>query len=109
MLLTEEELVEHALLRYAQKAATRWGAERFAAEFEQRDREERWQEAARSMTSRAPSFTEADQPSAPAMLSGLVDASVQEHVVGSDRVEPGLNRPKYSRHPSVPRPPALEP
>jgi hypothetical protein len=107
MLLTEEELVETALLRYAQQVATRWGAERFAAEFARRDQEERWLVAARSNTFRAPAHTAGQE--APAVLSGLVDAAVQESVVGSDREELGLNRPKYARHPSVPRPPAPEP
>ena len=37
---TDEEL-EAALLSYAHQRATRWGAERFAAEFERRDEEER--------------------------------------------------------------------
>jgi len=37
---TDEEL-ETALLAYAHQRATRWGAERFAAEFERRDEEER--------------------------------------------------------------------
>jgi hypothetical protein len=109
MLLTEEELVETALLRYAQRAATRWGAERFALEFERREQEERWLQAASSKSSRAPSPTDEPDPQEPAMLSGLVDAAVQERVVGSGREEWGLNRPKYARHPSVPRPLAPEP
>jgi hypothetical protein len=109
MLLTEEELVETALLRYAQQVATKWGAERFAAEFARRDLEERWLVAAKSNTFRAPARTVGEDASAPAVLSGLVDASVQESVVGSDREQLGLNRPKYTRHPSVPRPPAPEP
>ena len=111
MLLTEEELVETALLRYAQQAATRWGAERFAAEFARRDLEERWLVAAKSNTFRAPTHMQAHEAPAPApaMLSGLVDAAVQEIVVSSDREELGLNTPKYKRHPSVPRPPAPAP
>lgn len=109
MLRTEEERVETALLRYAQQAATKWGAERFASEFARREQEERWLRAARSNSFRAPSPTdEADVPG-PATLSGLVDAAVQERVVGSGREELGLNRPRYARHPSVPRPPAPEP
>jgi hypothetical protein len=108
MLLTEEELVEHALLRYAQKAATRWGAERFAAEFERRNHEERWLKATRSNTTRAPAHTDAGDAPRPAVTSGLVDASVEDRVVGPDREEMRLSTPKYSRHPSVPRPPAPE-
>jgi hypothetical protein len=109
MLRTEEERVETALLRYAQQAATKWGAERFASEFARREQEERWLRAARSNSFRAPSPTdEADVPE-PTMLSGLVDAAVQERVVGPGGEELGLNRPKHARHPSVPRPPAPEP
>jgi hypothetical protein len=109
MLLTEEELVETALLRYAQQAATKWGAERFAFEFERREQEERWLRAAKSNTFRAPGSTDEEDGSEPPMLSGLVDATVQEHVVGSDREALSLDRPKYERHSSVPRPPAPEP
>jgi hypothetical protein len=109
MLLTEEELVETALLRYAQQAATKWGAERFAFEFERREQEERWLLAANSNTLHAPSSTDEDDAKESPMLSGLVDAAVQERVVGSDREALRLNRPKYERHSSVPRPPAPEP
>jgi hypothetical protein len=109
MLLTEEELVETALLRYAQQVATKWGAERFAAEFERREQEERWLLADKSNTRRAPAPTEEEGAPGPAMLSGLVDAAVQGRVIGSEREEFGLNRPKFERHSSVPRPPAPEP
>ena len=108
MLLSEEELVETALLQYAQQKATRWGAERFAAEFKRRDLEERWLEAARSHTSPYSPTTDATDPSLPDMLSGPVDASAQESVVESDRDRFRLMRPKYERHSSVPRPPAPE-
>jgi hypothetical protein len=110
---TEEELVETALLRYAQRVATRWGAERFAFEFQRREQEERWRVAAESNTFLAPGI--ADQEDAPesSMLSGLVDATVQDRVVDSDRGSRReglrLERPKYERHSSVPRPPAPEP
>lgn len=109
MLLTEEEIVETALLRYAQQAATKWGAKRFAFEFERREQEERWLRAAESNTFRAPGSTDEEEAIQPPMLSGLVDAAVQERVVGSDREALGLNRPKYERHSSVPRPPSPEP
>jgi hypothetical protein len=109
VLLSEEELVETALLRYAQQRATKWGAERFAAEFERRDREERWLKAVESNTFHAPALIDAEDATRPAMKSGLVDASVQERVIGSGREDLALSRPKYSRHPSVPRPPAPEP
>ena len=105
-MLAEEELDEIALLRYAQQRATEWGAERFAAEFRRRELEERWLEAARSSTTPyGPSPTaDAASPS----LSGPVDASAQEVVIGSDRDAWVLSRPKYSRHSSVPRPPTEE-
>lgn len=106
MLLSEEELVETALLRYAQQAATKWGADRFAAEFKRRDLEERWLVAARSQTTPYSSKTVAPTP---AMMSGPVDAAAEERVVGSDRDAWALTRPKYERHPSVPRPPGPEP
>jgi hypothetical protein len=104
----EEDLVEIALLRYAQQRATEWGAERFAAEFQRRELEERWLEAARSNTTPyGPASTADATPSS--SLSGPVDASAQDVVVGSDRDAWVLSRPKYARHSSVPRPPAEEP
>lgn len=107
-MLAEEELVEVALLRYAQQRATKRGAERFAAEFRRRELEERWLEAARSSTTPygpAPTTDATDSSS----LSGPVDSSAQEVVVGSDRDAWVLSRPKYARHSSVPRPPAEDP
>ncbi len=109
MLLPEEELDETALLRYAQQTATRWGAERFAAEFERRDNEERWLKIVQSGTFRSPETEEPQDPPGPSTLSGLVDAAVQERVVGLERSEFSLKRPKHLRHPSVPRPPDAEP
>ena len=106
-MLAEEELVEIALLRYAQQRATKWGAERFAAEFQRRELEEQWLEAARSSTTPYGPPATADTPS-PSM-TGPVDASAQEVVVGPDRDAWVLSRPKYARHSSVPRPPAEEP
>jgi hypothetical protein len=106
--LTEEELTETALLRYAQQRATKWGADRFAAEFHRRDLEERWLVAARSGTT--PYAAPADEvtPSHTG-LSGPVEAGAQENAVGSDRTEARMERPAYARHSSVPRPPAPEP
>lgn len=108
MLLSEEEIVETALLRYAQQAATKWGAARFAAEFERRDREERWLKAAQTGTFRYPSMTDGEGAPGPTVRSALVDAAVEEHVVGSDPGGLVLRRPKYKRHSSVPRPPSPE-
>lgn len=106
-MLTEEDLVETALLRYAQKQATEWGADRFAAEFRRRDLEERWLEAARTNTTPyTPNFASSE----PAALSGPVDASAQDQVVETGtRDEWKLTRPAHARHASVPRPPAVEP
>ena len=107
-MLTEEELVDTALLRYAQQRATKWGADRFAAEFHRRDLEERWLVAARSGTTPYTAPAEATTPSQTG-LSGPVEAGAQENVVGSDRTEARMVRPAYTRHSSVPRPPAPEP
>jgi hypothetical protein len=106
--LTEEELTETALLRYAQQRATKWGADRFAAEFHRRDLEERWLVAARSGTT--PYAAPADEvtPSHTG-LSGPVEAGAQENAVGPDRTEARMVRPAHARHSSVPRPPAPEP
>jgi hypothetical protein len=106
--LTEEELTETALLRYAQQRATKWGADRFAAEFHRRDLEERWLVAARSGTT--PYAAPADEvtPSHTG-LSGPVEAGAQENAVGSDRTEARMVRPAHARHSSVPRPPVPEP
>lgn len=107
-MLTEEELVETALLRYAQQRAAKWGAHRFAAEFHRRDLEERWLVAARSGTT--PYTPSADETTlAQTGLSGPVESGAQEHVVGSDRTEARMVRPAYARHSSVPRPPVPEP
>ena len=108
MLLSEEERVETALLRYAQQKAATWGAKQFAAEFERRELEERWLEAAASQTTPY-SPTAAPEPAPMDMLSGPVDAASQEGVVGPDRAELRFLRPKYERHSSVPRPPSSDP
>ena len=107
-MLTEEDLVETALLRYAQQRATKWGADRFRAEFHRRDLEERWLEAARTGTT--PYSAPADAtPVLETGLLGPVEAGAQEHAVGFDRIEARMVRPAYARHSSVPRPPAQEP
>ena len=104
----EEELVEVALLRYAHEQAAKWGADRFAAEFARRELEERWLEASRSNTTPyGPPATEdaTDED----LASGPVDAFAQAAVVGPERDAWVLERPKYARHASVPRPPAEAP
>jgi hypothetical protein len=105
--LTEEDLVETALLRYAQQRATKWGVERFRAEFHRRDLEERWQVAARSGTTPYNDSIGATVLSETGM-SGPVEAGAQDNVVGPDRTEARMVRPAYARHASVPRPPAQE-
>jgi hypothetical protein len=103
--LTEEDLVETALLRYAQQRATKWGADRFRAEFHRRDLEERWLVAAR--TGATPYSPTTDATAVPeGGMSGPVDAGAQENAVGFDRIEARMVRPAYARHSSVPRPPA---
>lgn len=106
-MLTEEELTETALLRYAQQRATKWGADRFAAEFHRRDLEERWLVAARTGTT--PYTAPADASSTETGLSGPVEAGAQDNVLGFDRIDARMVRPAYARHSSVPRPPAEEP
>jgi hypothetical protein len=108
MVVTEEELVEAALLKYAQQRATKWGADRFAAEFKRRDLEERWLEASRSHTTPYTQPTAAPETRLADALSGPVDATAQGQVVGADRAELRFLRPKYERHASVPRPPEQE-
>jgi hypothetical protein len=109
VLVSEEELVETALLKYSQQQATKWGADRFAAEFKRRELEERWLEASRSQTTPYSQPVEAPETRLPSALSGPVDATAQEQVVGFDRAEVRFLRPKYERHASVPRPPQQEP
>jgi hypothetical protein len=105
---SEEELTEIALLRYAQRRAAQWGAERFAEEFRKRELHERWLEAERlGTTPYAPA--DAEEPAAPGALSGPVDATAQDRLVGVDRSEWRLTKQRHARHPSVPRPPAPEP
>jgi hypothetical protein len=105
--LTEEELVETALLRYAQQRAAKWGADRFRAEFLRRDLEERWLVAARTGTT--PYTAPADATVTETGLSGPVEAGAQENALGFDRIEARMVRPAYARHSSVPRAPAEEP
>jgi hypothetical protein len=103
----EGDLGDAALLRYAQEQAITWGAERFATEFKRRELEERWIEAAESHTT---PYSPTTDPAQPDMLSGPVDAAVQDAVVGSGPgAEIRLSRPAHERHPSVPRPPEPEP
>ena len=103
----EEELVEIALLRYAHEKAAKWGADRFAAEFARRELEERWLEASKlNTTPYGPQ--ESDEGAEDALPSGPVDAFAEAAVIGAERDAWVLERPKHSRHASVPRPPSQE-
>jgi hypothetical protein len=97
----EGDRIDGAVLRDAQGLATRWGSDRFAAEFARRELEERWLEAEQTRTSPYAQATPADPG-----FSGPVDAAVQDAVVGIDRAPLRLLRPAHARHASVPRPPA---
>ena len=81
----EEERMERALLAYAHRSAARVGAEWFAAEFARRDEQERLQEAREAerlaLTEPAP---------APAPEITLIDASVENAVVGGAPTGLGL-------------------
>jgi hypothetical protein len=104
MLVSEEEEVEAALLRYAQQEATRWGAARFRAEFERRDEEERRLLEAEARNYGLPSALRTHDRRA--STPELIDESVREHAVPGHHAEPEFRRPKQIRHPHVPRPPA---
>ena len=105
---TDEEL-ETALLAYAHQRATRWGAERFAAEFERRDEEERRLTGTGAQPYRYPWEPDEVAPPPSSVLSGLVDAAVQEQVIRSDPGELDLAEPPKIRHAHVPRPAPPEP
>ena len=97
--------MDAALLRYAQERAATWGAERFATEFHKRDLEERWIEAAESHTT---PYSPTSEPAPPDMLSGPVDAAVQDALVGPEGEALHISRRAHERHPSVPRAPVAE-
>ena len=100
----DEEQLEAALLAYAHRKATRWGAERFAAEFERRDEEERRLTGAGTPPFRYPWEPDEIAPPPSSVLSGLVDAAVQEQVIRADPTELDLAEPPKIRHAHVPRP-----
>lgn len=104
-----DEDLEAALLAYAHREATRWGAERFAAEFERRDEEERRLTGAGSPPHRYPWEPDEVAPPPSAVLSGLVDAAVQEQVIRADPAELDLVESPKIRHADVPRPAPPEP
>jgi hypothetical protein len=105
----DDEQLEAALLAYAHRKATRWGAERFAAEFERRDEEERRLTGAGTPPFRYPWEPDEIAPPPSSVLSGLVDAAVQEQVIRADPAELDLVEPPKIRHAHVPRPAPPEP
>ena len=105
----EDEELDAALLAYAHREATRWGAERFAAEFERRDEEERRLTGAGSPPHRYPWEPDEVAPPPSSVLSGLVDAAVQEQVIRADPAELDLVEPVKIRHAHVPRPAPPDP
>jgi hypothetical protein len=74
----DDETVERALLAYAQRSAARVGAEWFAAELARRDEDERL-EREDAWTWRSSLGGAAPDMAPPA---GLIDASVEDDVVG---------------------------
>jgi hypothetical protein len=72
-------------LNYGRMRASRWGAERFAAEFRRRDEEEQQQLRAEA-AERSLLRSDRRPVRRPMMLTGLVDASVEDKVIGA---EPG--------------------
>lgn len=103
-----EREMELGLLAYAQRSAARAAAEWYTAEFARRDEEEDRQ---RELAKRWQPPTVASEP--PVSLdAGLVDASVEDNVLGGTPTGLGIGAPKPKRamrHPHVPRPPAPEP
>src|SRR4029077_21262380 len=81
----EDDGIEAALLNYGRMRASRWGAERFAAEFRRRDEEEQ-QELRAEAAERSLLRSDRRPVRRPMMLTGLVDASVEDKVIGA---EPG--------------------
>jgi len=106
--IEDDRALELGLLAYAQRSAAKTGAAWFAAEFARREEEERRErELAEGWRPRMVA------PAPPvAADDGLVDASVEDNLVGGAPrglgIEAPTSRPPM-RHPHVPRPPAPEP
>src|SRR5215831_14183718 len=82
----EDERMERALLAYAHRSAARIGAEWFAAEFARREEDDRLQEALAAERQAALD----DSVPAPTPEITLVDASVEDDVVGGAPTGLGL-------------------
>jgi hypothetical protein len=103
MVLSEEELVEDSLLRYAQQRATQRGAEWFAAELARRELEERRRADPEPHTFLYRVMAGLDDRGP--RIEGPVDQEVEERVVTpAPRLQ--LRRPDPTKHAHVPRPPA---
>jgi hypothetical protein len=101
----EEERMERALLAYAHRSAARVGAEWFAAEFARREEEDRLQEALAAERLAALN----DPLPAPAPEITLIDASVEDAVVGGAPMSLGLAPVTPEPTPPDPRPATLRP
>jgi hypothetical protein len=111
MLISGDEGLDEALLKDAQHEAGQWGADRFAAEFERRDEEERrLRDAEAGIFFRYPGVTYPGDEPRPEMLSGPVDQSVHDRVVETVDAPAAteIRKPKPIPHAHVPRPPRLE-
>lgn len=108
MHMSREEEFDEDLVKDAQHEAAQWGADRFAAEFDRRDEEERrLRDAEAGIFFRYPGVTYPGDEPEPDMLSGPVDQSVGHRVVETTTVaSTEIRKPKPIRHAYVPRPPA---
>jgi hypothetical protein len=103
VVLSEEDLVEVSLLRYAQQRATERGAAWFAAELERRELEERRRADPEPHTFLYRVMAGLDDRGP--RIEGPVDQQVEERVVTS-APSLQLQRPDPTKHAHVPRPPA---
>jgi hypothetical protein len=101
----QDEEMERALLAYAQRSAARVGAEWFAAEFARREEQERLEieETGRQLTA-----AEAPVPSWSPEIA-LVDASVEDQVVGGTSTSLGIAPPQPALEPELELEPEPEP
>jgi hypothetical protein len=110
MLVPWDEDVDEPLFKGARQEAAQWGADRFAAEFDRREEEERrLRDAEAGIFFRYPGVTYASDVPPPEMMSGPVDQAVGDRVVeavAGEQVE--IRKPKPIPHAHVPRPPRHE-
>lgn len=110
MLMPWDEEVDDRLFKDAQQEAAQWGADRFAAEFDRREEEERrLRDAEAGIFFRYPGVTYAGDAPPPEMMTGPVDQAVGHRVVEAvahEGIE--IRKPKPIPHAHVPRPPRHE-